>query len=90
MSCLVQDTLKTDTTKYEVVLKLVNNQFKEITTNLKEEQGRIGKYYLFTKTFAKKVTGWVTSLCGPALQRGNRKIHGGDHERLRKVQQSRF
>jgi hypothetical protein len=54
MSCLVLDTLKTDSTKYEVVLKLENNQFKEITANLKEEQGRIGKYYLFTKTYAKK------------------------------------
>ena len=71
MSCLVQDTLKTDTTKYEVVLKLVNNQFKEITTNLKEEQGRIGKYYLFTKTFAKKGYWMGNFLCGPALQRGN-------------------
>jgi hypothetical protein len=54
LSCQVQDTLKTDTTKYEVVLKLENNEFKEITTNLKEEQGRIGKYFLFTKTFAKR------------------------------------
>jgi len=52
--CTVQDTLKTDTTHYEVVLKLENNQFKEITASLQEEQGKIGKYYLFTKTFAKK------------------------------------
>ena len=54
LSCQVQDTLKTDTTHYEVVLKLDNNQFKEITANLKEEQGHIGKYYLFTKTFGKR------------------------------------
>lgn len=52
--CTVQDTLKTDTTRYEVVLKLENNQFKEITGTLQEEQGKVGKYYLFTKTFAKK------------------------------------
>ena len=50
----VQDTLKTDTTRYEVVFKLENNQFKEITSNLIEEQGHIGKYYLFTKTYGKK------------------------------------
>jgi len=54
LSWKVQDTLKTDTTHYEVVLKLEKDQFKEISANLKEEQGRIGKYYLFTKTFAKK------------------------------------
>ncbi len=54
LSCLVQDTLKTDTTRYEVVLKLENNQFKEITANLKEEQGHIGKYYLFTKTYGNR------------------------------------
>ncbi len=50
----VQDMLKTDTTHYEVVLKLENNQFKDITASLKEEQGRTGKYYLFTKTFGKR------------------------------------
>jgi len=52
--CTTQDTLKTDTTHYEVVLKLENNQFREITGTLQEEQGMTGKYYLFTKTFAKK------------------------------------
>ena len=51
---LVQDTLKTDTIKYEVVLKKENEQFRDITDNLKAEQGHIGKYYLFTKTYGKK------------------------------------
>jgi hypothetical protein len=51
---LVQDTLKTDTTRYEIVLKKENDQFREISANLKEEQGHTGKYYLFTKTYGKK------------------------------------
>ena len=54
LSWQVQDTLKTDTTRYEAVLKLENNQLKDITSNLKEEQGRTGKYYLFTKTYSKR------------------------------------
>ncbi|MEI6275620.1 MAG: glycosyl hydrolase [Prolixibacteraceae bacterium] len=54
LSWKVQDTLKTDTTTYEIVLKKENEQFREITANLKEEQGHTGKYYLFTKTFGKK------------------------------------
>jgi hypothetical protein len=54
LSCQVQDLLKTDTTRYEIVVKLENGQFKDITSSLKEEQGRPGKYYLFTKTFGKK------------------------------------
>ena len=54
LSCQVQDLLKTDTTRYEIVVKLENGQFKDITSSLKEEQGRTGKYYLFTKTFGKK------------------------------------
>jgi hypothetical protein len=54
LSCQVQDTLKTDTTRYEVVLKLENDQFKEITGTLNEEQVKAGKFYLFTKTYAKK------------------------------------
>ena len=54
LSCKVQDTLKTDTTHYEIVIKLENDQPKDITSSLKEEQGRVGKYYLFTKTYGKK------------------------------------
>jgi len=54
MSCHIQDTLKTDTTHYEVVLKLENNQFKEITKDLQAEQGKTGRYYLFTKTFSQR------------------------------------
>jgi hypothetical protein len=54
LSWKVQDTLQTDTTHYEAVLKLENGEFKEITSNLKSEQGRIGKYYLFSKTFARR------------------------------------
>lgn len=53
LSCLVLDTLKTDTTHYEVVLRKENDQFKEIT-NLKEAEGQIGKFYLFTRTYARK------------------------------------
>ncbi len=51
---LIQDTLKTDTTRYEIVLKQEDDLFRDITANLKEEQGHIGKYYLFTKTYGKK------------------------------------
>jgi hypothetical protein len=54
LSWQVQDTLKTDTTRYEAVLKLENTQLMDITSNLKEEQGRTGKYYLFTKTYSQK------------------------------------
>ncbi|MCE1197338.1 MAG: hypothetical protein LWW85_00085 [Marinilabiliales bacterium] len=54
LSWLVQDTLRTDTTKYEVVLKQENETFRDISASLKEEQGKIGKYYLFTKTYAKR------------------------------------
>lgn len=54
LSYKVQDTLKTDTTSYEAVFKLENNQLKEITSSLKEEQGHVGKYYLFAKTYSKK------------------------------------
>src|SRR5512133_123471 len=45
LSCKIQDTLRTDTTRYEVVLKLGNNQFTDITGKLQEEQGKTGKYY---------------------------------------------
>ncbi len=54
LSCIIQDTLKTDTTRFEVVVKLENNQFRDITSSLREEQGHPGKYYLFTKTFSKR------------------------------------
>ncbi len=54
LSWQVQDTLRTDTTHYETVLKLDGTHFREITANLKEEQGRVGKYYLFTKTYSKR------------------------------------
>ena len=54
LSWKVQDTLKTDTTRYEAVLKLENNQFKDIISSLKEEQGHTGKYYLFAKTYSKR------------------------------------
>lgn len=54
LSWQVQDTLKTDTSKYEIVVKLDNGQFREITANLKEEQGQVGKFYLFKKTYGKK------------------------------------
>ncbi len=54
LSCQIQDTLKTDTTRYEVVLKQQKNGFLDISTSLKEEQGHTGKFYLFTKTYAKK------------------------------------
>ncbi len=50
----VQDTLKTDTSRYEVVLKLENNQFTDVTSKLQEEQGKTGKYYLFVRTYSKK------------------------------------
>ena len=62
LSCQIQDTLKTDTTRYEVVLKQQKNGFLDISTSLKEEQGHTGKFYLFTKTYAKKDTGWGISL----------------------------
>lgn len=50
----IQDTLRTDTTKYEVVLKQENDRFTDITANLGAEQGKTGKYYLFFKTYSKK------------------------------------
>jgi hypothetical protein len=50
----IQDTLKTDTSKYEVVLKLENYQYTDITSKLEQEQGKTGKFYLFSKTYSKK------------------------------------
>jgi hypothetical protein len=54
MSCEVQSLLKADTGRYEVVLKEENNGFRDITADMKSEEGKKGVYYLFRITFGKK------------------------------------
>jgi hypothetical protein len=54
MSYVSQEIFKPDTSKYEVILKMENNGFKDITDNYKAEVGAAGKYYLFKKTYGQK------------------------------------
>ena len=53
-SCEMQEILKTDTGKYEVILKFYNNQFTDITTAKEPYTGKKGVYYLFRKTYGPK------------------------------------
>ncbi|MEI6899789.1 MAG: glycosyl hydrolase [Bacteroidota bacterium] len=54
ISCETQEVFKPDTCKYEVILKMENNDFKNITDNYKSEVGAKGKYFLFKKTYSQK------------------------------------
>lgn len=57
MSCQTQEVFKPDTSQYEVVLKLENNGFKDITGNYKSEIGASGKYYLLRRLTVRNHTG---------------------------------
>ena len=50
----LQKVFKPDTCKYEVILKLDNNQFTDITANKASYQGQKGVFYLFQKTYGAK------------------------------------
>ena len=54
MSYVSQEIFKPDTSKYEVILKMENNSFKDITSDYKAEIGAKGKYWLFKKTYGQK------------------------------------
>ncbi|NEW81995.1 MAG: hypothetical protein GZ094_06485 [Mariniphaga sp.] len=49
-----QEILKTDTLKYEVILKFENNQFQDITLSKDSFAGKKGVFYLFQKTYGSK------------------------------------
>ena len=54
LSCEHQEILKTDTSKYEVILMLENNKFTDITSAKENYSGKKGVYYLFKKTYGSK------------------------------------
>jgi len=54
LSCKLQEFLQPDTGKYEVILKLDNNQFIDITATKDAYTGKKGVYYLFKKTYPPK------------------------------------
>ena len=54
LSCEKQEILKTDASKYEVILKFDNNQFTDITSTRESFTGKKGLYFLFKKTYAEK------------------------------------
>ena len=54
LNCELQETFKPDTIKYEVILKLDNNQFSDITTTKDSYIGKTGVFYLFKKTYGSK------------------------------------
>ena len=54
LSCERQEFLKTDTSKYEVILISENNKFTDITSAKETYVGKKGVYYLFKKTFGSK------------------------------------
>jgi len=54
LGCDKQEILKSDTTKYEVILKLENNQFVDITSRKDSYKGKKGVFYLFKKTYGQK------------------------------------
>jgi len=54
LSCEKQEILKADTSKYEAILMLENNLFKDITSSRDSYKGTKGIFYLFKKTFAEK------------------------------------
>jgi len=54
LGCEREEMFKPDTTKYEVILKLENNQFIDITSKKESYVGKKGVYYLFKKTYGEK------------------------------------
>ena len=54
LKCERQEILKTDTSKYEVILKFENNQFQDITLAKDSFAGKKGIFYLFQKTYGSK------------------------------------
>jgi hypothetical protein len=54
LSCELQQILKLDTAKYEVILKLENNKFSDIISAKESYAGKKGVYYLFKKTYGSK------------------------------------
>ncbi len=49
-----QEIFKPDTVKYEAILMLEDNKFKDITSNHQSYLGKNGTFYLIQKTFAPK------------------------------------
>ena len=54
LGCELQEILKPDTGKYEVVLMFENNKFTDITSAKETYAGKKGVYYLFKKTYGSK------------------------------------
>lgn len=54
LSCELQEILKPDTSKYEVILMFENNKFTDITSAKETYAGKKGVYYLFKKTYGSK------------------------------------
>lgn len=54
LSCELQEILKPDTSKYEVILMFENNKFTDITSAKETYAGKKGMYYLFKKTYGSK------------------------------------
>ena len=54
LGCDRVEILKPDTTKYEVILKLENNHFVDITSKKDSYSGKMGVFYLFKKTYGEK------------------------------------
>ena len=54
LGCERLEVFKPDTAKYEVILKLENNQFVDITSQKEIYTGKKGVFYLFYKTYGSK------------------------------------
>lgn len=53
-SCEKQEILKLDTAKYDIIIRLENNLFTDITKTKDQYVGSKGEFYLFKKTYSKK------------------------------------
>ena len=54
LGCERQEVFKPDAAKYDIILKLVNKQFVDITSQKEAYTGTKGVFYLFYKTYGSK------------------------------------